>query len=65
MYLHGLPGLLGGIAAVFVVKGCAATQFAGIGISVAIAVVAGFIAGKVLSIFGRRTAPYLDCEEIE
>ena len=65
MYLHGLPGLLGGIAAVFVVKGTVSTQFAGIGISVVIAVLAGFIAGKILSILGRRTAPYLDSEEIE
>ena len=65
MYLHGLPGLLGGIAAVFVVKGTASTQFAGIGITVVIAVLAGFIAGKLLSIFGRRTVPYLDTEEIE
>lgn len=65
MYLHGLPGLLGGIAAVFVVKGIVSTQFAGIGITVVIAVLAGFIAGKVLSLFGRRTEPYLDSEEIE
>ena len=65
MYLHGLPGLLGGIAAVFVVKGIVVTQFAGIGITVVIAVLAGFIAGKVLSLFGRRTEPYLDSEEIE
>ena len=65
MYLHGLPGLLGGIAAVFVVEGIVTTQFAGIGITVAIAVIAGFIAGKILSIFGRRSEPYLDSEEIE
>jgi ammonium transporter Rh len=65
MYLHGLPGLLGGIAAVFVVKGIVSTQLAGIGISVVIAVLAGFIAGKILSCFGRRTEPYLDSEEIE
>lgn len=65
MYLHGLPGLLGGVAAVFVVKGTASTQFAGIGISVVIAVLTGFAGGKVLSILGRRTEPYLDSEEIE
>ena len=65
MYLHGLPGLLGGIAAVFVVKGTLSTQFAGIGISVVIAILAGFIAGKILSVLGRRTAPYLDSEEID
>ncbi len=64
MYLHGMPGLLGGIAAVFVVKGTASTQFEGIAISVVIAVIAGFIAGKILSGFGRRIVPYLDSEEI-
>lgn len=64
MYLHGLPGLLGGIAAVFVVKGVVSTQFAGIGIAVFIALLAGFLAGKILSLLGRRTAPYLDSEEI-
>lgn len=65
MYLHGLPGLLGGVAAVFVVKGTASTQFAGIGLSVLIAVVTGFVAGKILLILGRRIEPYLDSEEIE
>ena len=65
MYLHGLPGLLGGIAAVFVVKGVVSTQFAGIGITIGIALIAGFIAGKILSIFGRRAVPYTDAEEIE
>lgn len=64
MYLHGLPGLLGGVAAVFVVKGIASTQFEGIGISVVIAVIAGFVAGKILSCFGRRIEPYVDSEEI-
>ena len=65
MYLHGLPGLLGGVAAIFVSKGILLIQLKGIAISVVVAVVAGFIAGKLLSIFGRRTEPYLDAEEIE
>jgi ammonium transporter Rh len=65
MYLHGLPGLLGGFAAIFVCEGIAMVQLKGIAISIVVAVVAGFIAGKLLSIFGRRTEPYLDAEEIE
>jgi len=65
MYLHGLPGLLGGIAAIFVVKGAASTQIEGIGLTVVTALLTGFIAGKILSLFGRRTEPYLDSEEIE
>lgn len=66
MYLHGLPGLLGGIAALFVVTGIArGSQLLGIGVTIVMALLAGFIAGKVLSIFGRRTEPYVDSEEFE
>ena len=62
--LHGWPGLMGGIAAVFVVTGInKSIQFKGIGISVVIAIVAGFITGKILLSFGRRTRPYIDSEE--
>lgn len=64
MYLHGLPGLLGGLAALFVVDGIArGPQLIGIAVTIAIALIAGFAAGKVLAIFGRRTEPYLDKEE--
>jgi ammonium transporter Rh len=62
--LHGWPGLMGGIAAVFVVTGIdRSVQFKGIGISIVIAMVAGFITGKILLSFGRRTRPYIDSEE--
>ncbi|MGB8227366.1 MAG: hypothetical protein WCE45_10975 [Sedimentisphaerales bacterium] len=62
--LHGWPGLMGGIAAVFVVTGInKSIQFKGIGISIVIAIVAGFITGKILLSFGRRTRPYIDSEE--
>lgn len=64
MYLHGLPGLMGGIAAMFIMKGLNnITQLTGIGITVAIALVTGYIAGKILSLFGRRIEPYVDSEE--
>jgi ammonium transporter Rh len=66
MNLHGLPGLLGGIAAVFIVDGInKGSQMAGIGITILIAIVAGYIAGKIISILGRRTVPYDDSEEFE
>ena len=65
MYLHGLPGLLGGVAAIFVCKGIMLVQLKGIGISIVVAVVAGFIAGKLLAITGRRAEAYVDAEEIE
>jgi len=64
MNLHGLPGLMGGLAAIFVVKGIdSSVQLTGIIISVVIAILAGYLTGKVLAIFGRRTVPYVDAEE--
>jgi len=62
--LHGWPGLMGGIAAVFVVNGIdKSVQFKGIGISIIVAIVTGFITGKILLSFGRRNRSYLDSEE--
>ncbi len=64
MYLHGLPGLMGGIAAIFVIDGISAgTQLTGIGITIVVAITSGFISGKIVSILGRRTYPYNDSEE--
>jgi ammonium transporter Rh len=66
MNLHGMPGLLGGIAAIFIVDGInTGSQLAGIGITILVAVVTGFIAGKIIAILGRRTEPYDDIEEFE
>jgi ammonium transporter Rh len=62
--LHGLPGLMGGIAAMFVVNGInRSAQLIGIFISIAISLVAGLVSGKVLSVLGRRVEPYVDSEE--
>jgi len=62
--LHGLPGLMGGIAAIFVVNGInKSTQIKGIVISIVVALITGYITGKILSAFGRRTQAYVDCEE--
>jgi ammonium transporter Rh len=64
MYLHGLPGLMGGLTALFVVKGLSGSeQLKGIVISVVIALIAGYAVGKLISILGRRAVPYLDSEE--
>jgi len=66
MNLHGMPGLLGGIAAIFIVNGIdKGSQMAGIGITIIVAVATGFIAGKIIAIIGRRTEPYDDIEEFE
>jgi ammonium transporter Rh len=66
MNLHGMPGLLGGIAAVFIVNGInKSSQLTGIGITILVAIVTGFIAGKLIAILGRRTDPYNDNEEFD
>jgi ammonium transporter Rh len=62
--LHGIPGILGGLAAIFAVKGIDATaQLTGIGVSIVVALVAGLVVGRVLLLFGRREMPYEDEEE--
>lgn len=66
MNLHGMPGILGGIAAVFIVDGInIGSQMTGIGITILVAVAAGFMAGKIIAILGRRTEPYNDVEEFD
>ena len=66
MNLHGMPGILGGIAAVFIVDGInIGSQMTGVGITVLLAVVTGFMAGKIIAILGRRTEPYNDVEEFD
>ncbi|MDD2310231.1 MAG: ammonium transporter [Desulfuromonadaceae bacterium] len=66
LYLHGLPGLLGGIAAMFVVSGINfGAQLTGILITIVLAAGSGVISGKVISALGRRVEPYLDDEEFD
>jgi ammonium transporter Rh len=66
LYLHGLPGLFGGLAALFVVTGInSGAQLAGIAVTVLLAAVSGLFSGKIISFFGRRTEPYLDAEEFD
>ena len=62
--LHGWPGLMGGLAAVFVVGGLnKSTQLKGIGITIIAALAAGYITGKILSAFGRKAEVYEDSDE--
>jgi ammonium transporter Rh len=64
MYLHGLPGLMGGIAALLIVAGIhKRIQLYGIVIAVILAFVCGYISGVILSLFGRRVKAYEDSEE--
>ncbi len=65
LHLHGLPGLFGGLVAMVAVKGISqGDQIKGILITIVLAIVSGLIAGKVLSLTGRRTEPYTDAEEL-
>jgi ammonium transporter Rh len=62
--LHGMPGLLGGLAAILVIDGLdTSSQLSGILITVVSALVFGFVTGKTLSLFGRRKEAYDDTEE--
>ncbi len=64
MNLHGIPGLVGGISAIFIVNGInIRSQVMGIGITILVASLAGFVAGKIISCFGTRVNPYTDTEE--
>ncbi len=63
--LHGWPGLLGGIAAVFVVRGIdAGSQFAGIGITILMALVPGFVVGRIMLAMSGIRKHYDDSVEI-
>jgi ammonium transporter Rh len=65
-YLHGLPGLLGGFAALVVVSGINfSAQLTGILVTIIFAATTGFISGKVIAVLGRRAEPYVDAEEFE
>jgi ammonium transporter Rh len=66
LYLHGLPGLVGGVAAIFVVSGINITaQLTGILVTVVLAATAGLLSGKIVAVLGHRVEPYIDAEEFE
>jgi len=61
---HGIPGVLGGLAAIVAVKGIdAVAQLTGIGVSIVVALIGGLVVGRVLTLFGHREKPYEDAEE--
>lgn len=61
--LHGMPGLLGGLCAIFVVPGIAGVQLTGIAITLVIAVIGGAIAGAIIRGTGTTEQAYEDCHE--
>ena len=63
--LHGWPGLMGGIAAIFVVQGInPGIQLAGIGITILIALIPGYIVGRIILALGKVKRHYDDSVEI-
>lgn len=60
--LHGMPGIFGGIMAVFI-TGNPKVQLLGILVTVCIAFVGGNIAGIILSFFGKKQLTYTDDDE--
>jgi ammonia channel protein AmtB len=64
LYLHGLPGLFGGLAAMVAVGGISRrAEIEGIAITVALAILLGLVVGRILALVGRRKAPCIDSEE--
>ncbi len=62
--LHGMPGIFGGLAALVIIPNLnAGIQLTGIGLTIIIALVAGWLTGLIVSAFGRRKQPYEDVEE--
>jgi ammonium transporter Rh len=61
--LHGMPGLLGGLAVVLVVPGAAGAQLAGIGVTMVMALAGGVAAGYVLRATAVKKFAYEDAEE--
>jgi hypothetical protein len=59
-----MPGLLGGLAAIFVVHGLNVTaQISGIVTTIIIAIATGLVTGKALSLLGSVAVPYDDAVE--
>jgi ammonium transporter Rh len=61
--LHGMPGLLGGLAAVVVVPGIARPQVIGIAVTVVLALSGGLLAGFIIRATGSKQAAYEDAED--
>ncbi len=61
--LHGMPGLLGGIIAIFVVPGASKPQIIGILFTVALAFIGGIVAGNIIRLTGSKEKVYEDSDE--
>ncbi|MCX6282150.1 MAG: ammonium transporter [Bacteroidetes bacterium] len=62
--LHGLPGLMGGLAVLPIVAALdIRQQLSGIMITIVIAFTSGLLVGKILPLLGRKTEVYEDADE--
>jgi ammonium transporter Rh len=63
--LHGWPGLMGGLAAIFIVPGIhVGAELAGIGLMIVLALIPGYIVGRLVLVLGRIKRHYDDSVEI-
>ncbi len=60
--LHGMPGLLGGLVAIFI-TGNTAIQLGAIVTTIVVAFVGGKITGSIISVMGKKLVPYSDEDE--
>jgi len=58
--LHGMPGLFGGVIAIFLVPGIAKAQLIGIVVTVGLAFAAGIVGGCLIKITGSKAWVYED-----
>ncbi len=61
--LHGMPGLLGGAAAIFIIPGIAGAQITGIVVTVVLAFTAGTVGGFIIRATGEKVQAYQDADE--
>lgn len=61
--LHGMPGLLGGIIAIFVVPDHAKAQVIGIVFTIVLALLSGIISGTIIKFTGTKEKIYEDADE--
>jgi ammonium transporter Rh len=61
--LHGMPGLLGGLAAALIVPGVATAQLSGVAFTVVFAFGCGTAGGYLIKLVGEKAAVYQDSDE--
>jgi len=62
--LHGMPGILGGLAAIFIAENVVpGSQIKGVFVTFIVAWITGLAAGTVVSLFGYRKDSYNDAVE--